>query len=349
METIFVKGRIQGSRIFAGESIENLSAYLPASGVFIITDSNLNRLYCKSFPDCPVFVTEPGEDRKTTETVLSACRWLLDKGAGRDSFILGIGGGIVCDIAGFTASVFMRGVRFGFVATSLLAQVDASVGGKNGVNLDGYKNIIGCFNQPDFVICDTEMLESLPAGEMKNGLAEAVKHTLIDNRNMFRTIWEHADEITGLKSTVVLSRMISHSVNVKADIVNRDEVELGERRKLNLGHTWGHALEKITGMSHGRAVSIGLVFAARLSEYKGLLKPEARTRITELLSRLGLPTSDNTDPMQVLEALLKDKKRESDHIHFVLIKGIGEVVVEALPIKWLRAFVEKYRHEIPKF
>ncbi len=349
METIFVKGGTGSSRILAGESLENLKSYIPPSGVFIITDSNVNRIYGKSFPGHPVFVTEPGESSKATETVLSACRWLLDKGAGRDSFILGIGGGIVCDIAGFTASVFMRGVRFGFVATTLLAQVDASVGGKNGVNLDGYKNIIGCFNQPDFVICDTEMLVSLPPEEIKNGLAEAVKHTLIDNRNMFKTIWDNAGEIKELKNTGVLNRLISHSVHVKAAIVNRDENEQGERRKLNLGHTWGHAIEKITGMPHGKAVSIGLVFAARLSEHKGLLKPRDRERLTELLVRLELPTASSTDPMQVLTALLKDKKREADHIHFVMIKSIGRVVVEAIPVRWLQDYVKQHKKDIPAF
>ncbi len=334
MDTIFVKGRFRNSRILVGEPIDKLPEHMPDKGVFIITDDNVHKIYGKAFPGFPVYVMKAGEKNKTPGSALDICRWLLNEGAGRDAFLLGVGGGLVCDMAGFVASVYMRGINFGLVATSLLAQVDASLGGKNGVNLDGFKNIIGTFNQPEFVLCDTSMLRSLPKEELKNGLAEAVKHALIADKHMFFTIRENTTAIMDLDE-MLINKLVSHSIRVKSDIVSKDEIELGERRKLNLGHTWGHAVEKTDGIPHGQAVSIGLVFAAELSEHKGMLSPQDRTQVVELLQSLGLPARTNTNPKMIFHALKKDKKREADHIHFVLMKGIGKVVVETLPLSEL--------------
>lgn len=338
MKPIIINGRHGSSRILAGETLDKLGEYIPGHNVFIITDKNLHKIYGHRFPDCPVYVLDAGEQQKTLENAAHICRWLMEEGAGRDAFVLGFGGGMVCDMAGFVASVYMRGTRFGYVATSLLAQVDAGIGGKNGVNLDGFKNIIGTFNQPQFVLCDTTLLHSLPKEELKNGLAEMVKHVLIADKHMFNIIKDHAGDILNLDEGLI-NKLVQHSIHVKAAIVNKDEVETGERRKLNLGHTWGHAVEKTDRISHGHAVAIGLAFAARLSEHKGRLRPAERIRLTKLLQSLGLPTESPTNPEIIFQSVVKDKKKEGDHIYFVLMEGIGQVSVEPIPIKELKDFV----------
>ncbi len=332
-----MKGRHRNSRILVGDKFELLEEHLPAEEVYIITDPHVKQLYGDDFPDFPVYVMEPGEAAKTPETVSRICQWLIGEEAGRDAFLLGIGGGVVCDVTGFAASVYMRGIDFGFVATTLLAQVDAALGGKNGVNLDGFKNIMGTFNQPHFVVCCTGMLHTLPEKELQNGLAEAVKHTLIADKRMFKEIRERADDILALDEEMI-KKLVSHSIKVKSDIVGRDEVEEGERRKLNLGHTWGHAVEKTDGIPHGHAVSIGMVFAATLSEQRGLLQPQERQELISLLHALDLPLQSFTPVEQVFHALARDKKRKGSHVHFVLMNGIGDVIVEAISLEEIGEF-----------
>jgi 3-dehydroquinate synthase len=253
----------------------------------------------------------------------------------RSSFIVGIGGGIVCDITGFVASTYLRGVRFGFVSTTLLSQVDASVGGKNGVNFGGYKNIIGVFNQPEFVICDLSLLGTLPGKEILCGLAEIVKHAVIGDAELFGYLEENYKNAFSLDRQVI-ERLVYDSIKIKSTIVNKDEKEKGERRKLNFGHTIGHAIEKTIGISHGEAVSAGMVAAATIAVNRNLLSPEDATRIKLLLKNLRLPTEILTGKERLIEALKKDKKREGDAIHFVLPDGIGKVIVKQIPIKEIK-------------
>ena len=335
MKRIEVKGEKSTSVILVGESLLNLRNYISTESVFIITDTNVEKLYRTHFPKFPVFVMKPGEAHKNLTTAETIYRWLLEEGADRSSFIVGIGGGVVCDMAGFIASTYMRGVRFGFVSSTLLAQVDASVGGKNGVDFDGFKNVIGTFNQPEFVICDTAMLATLPITELRCGLSEVIKHTLIADKAMFEILEQNFCKVLSLeKETIDL--IVEHSVRTKAEIVSRDEREHGDRRKLNLGHTWGHAVEKITGIPHGEAVSIGLAFASWLSEKRKVLSASDRKRILNLLSALGLPVSSDVSRDAALEALLHDKKREGGILHFVLIEGIGNAQVEAISVDELK-------------
>ena len=337
MEKVKIKTTTGESEVLCGEKFENIGKYLPDTSVFIITDKNVETHYKKRFPEYPVFSVEPGEKSKTVQITADICKWLLEMGADRTSFILGIGGGVVCDLAGFAASVFMRGVDFGFVATSLLAQVDASVGGKNGVNLDGYKNIVGTFNQPKFVLCDIDMLKTLPKEEYINGFAEIVKHALIADADMFSLIENNADDVKSFNENI-LEQLVLKSVNIKAGIVMADERENNIRRKLNLGHTLGHAIEKVTGISHGKAVSIGLVFAAKVSVEKGLISSRDFDRITELLISLGLPVSYAdypVDPGLIFDAMVKDKKKKADSVNFILLNRIGDVVVKNVTIKEL--------------
>jgi 3-dehydroquinate synthase len=338
METLTIEGAAGRSTLLVGERLDQAVAYLPASPVFIITDPIVRRLYGNRFPDRPVIEMGVGESLKTLDTVAQIYSGLIAHEADRSAFLLGIGGGIVCDVAGFVASTYLRGIRFGFVPTTLLAQVDASVGGKNGVNFSGYKNMVGVFNQPEFVICDPDVLTTLSDGDRGCGLAEIVKHGAIADADLFAYLEENIDAVLALEPAAV-HRMVYDSVVIKSTIVNRDEKESGERRKLNFGHTFGHAVEKVRKIPHGEAVSIGMMAAAALSVHRGYLPQSEAARLERLLERLGLPTRLAVDREKALDALKHDKKREGDAIHFVLLKRIGEAVVERVGLAELAAVV----------
>lgn len=334
MEVLKVKGSGRESVIYVGEKLQNVSRYIPLERTIIITDSNVAAHYRREFPPCPVITIGIGEKIKTLETVKEIFSKLLELEAQRSSFILGIGGGIVCDIAGFVASTYLRGVRFGFVSTTLLSQVDASVGGKNGVNFEGYKNMVGVFNQPEFVICDIDLLSTLPEKELVNGFGEIVKHAAIGSRNMFDYIEERYEKALDL-NIEVLEKLVYDSVVIKSDVVNRDEKETGERRKLNFGHTFGHAIEKTAQIPHGEAISIGMVVAGALSVKRGLLSQKTADRLTGIIRKLRLPVRINMDIDEILDALKRDKKREGNSIYFILLEDIGKAVIEEIAINEL--------------
>ncbi|GAB6143158.1 3-dehydroquinate synthase [Desulfocicer niacini] len=334
MKTIDVQGAGGLSHIHVGEELKNVGRYLPPGKVIIITDHNVKTAWGQVFPQVPVITINTGEGHKTLATVEGIYRELIDLGADRSTFILGIGGGIVCDVTGFAASTYMRGLKFGFVSTTLLSQVDASVGGKNGVNLDAYKNMIGVFCQPEFVLCDISLLKTLSPDEISNGFGEIVKHALIADVGMLSYIEDNCEKALALDETVI-HRLVLDSVKLKAGVVQRDEREAGERKKLNFGHTLAHALEKLTGMGHGRAVSVGMVAAAQFSRKKGLLTQEECLRISRVLTRLQLPVSFNADAEALLDAMTRDKKKENDAISFVFLQGIGNAVVEKISMEAL--------------
>ncbi len=338
MKSITIHGSLKDSRIMIGESITNIGKYLPRSEVIIITDTNVYRHYHQVMPTDRIIQIGTGEKIKTLDTVAYILKKLMEMEADRTIFILGIGGGIVCDVAGFVASIYLRGVRFGFVSTTLLSQVDASVGGKNGVNFEGYKNMVGVFNQPDFIICDPVFLKTLPEKELRNGCAEIVKHAVIADPYLFTYLEAHYKEVLQLERDVI-EKVVHESVIIKSEVVNRDEKEKGERRILNFGHTIGHAIEKVTGSAHGEAISAGMAAAAKLSEKRGLLLDEDRARIERILGNLKLPVQISADRERLLDAMTRDKKREGDHIHFVLLNGLGNAVVEEILIKELEAIL----------
>jgi len=335
--TIHITGTHGKSDILVGESISNFYRYVVGKRVVIVTDTNVQGLYGQLWSDLPVVVIEQGENAKTLGTIEKIIHQLLQLNAGRNTFLLGIGGGIVSDITGFVASIFMRGIRFGFVSTTLLSQVDASVGGKNGVNFEGFKNMIGVFNQPDFVICDPDVLQTLPKEEISNGFAEIVKHAIIKDEKLFDFLEKNAGMLLNLERGA-MQHVVKTSVEIKAAIVNSDEKEHGERRLLNFGHTFGHAIEKVTGLSHGKSVSIGMVIASKLSCEMGFLKEFHFERIKNLLLRLGLPVNAELDYFKVLDAIMKDKKCEDDSIYFILPEKPGSAFIEALPLKKIMNF-----------
>jgi 3-dehydroquinate synthase len=334
VKTIKIKGRDGDSRIIIGESLLNLGRYVPVEKTVIITDRNVWSLYGKSFPPCRVIKIKPGEKEKNLNTVRKIYEKLAALEADRSSFIVGIGGGVVCDIAGFAASTFLRGVRFGFVSSTLLSQADASVGGKNGVNLGGYKNMVGVFSQPEFVICDLSLLATLPRGELLNGFAEIIKHAVICDKELFDFLEKNCKKALSLDRDIT-GKLVYDSVKIKSMIVSRDEKEKGERRKLNFGHTFGHAFEKRAGLPHGEAVAAGMVKASEISVKKGLLKKEELERIKKLIKRFGLPLKAVSDRNKVFDAIKRDKKRNDSSLHFVLLSGIGISVVQEIPISEL--------------
>jgi len=342
MKSVLIHGRSNDSLVMIGESILNLSEYLPRGRMVIITDGNVYRCYRDLFPTDKIIQIGTGEGIKTLDTIKHIMEKLIEMEADRTVSIVGIGGGIVCDITGFAASIYERGLSFGFVSTTLLSQVDASVGGKNGVNFEGYKNMVGVFNQPEFVICDPHLLKTLPEKEILNGCAEIVKHAAIADKDLFYYLEKNYKGILRLDKDII-EKVVYDSVTIKSQVVNRDEREKGERRKLNFGHTIGHALEKVAGVSHGEAISAGMAAASMISERMGLLKDNERRRIEDLLNNLGLPTSFQVDNKRMIDAMGKDKKREKDRIHFVLLEEIGKAVVQEITIEELQTFIPQGR------
>ena len=227
----------------------------------ILTDRKVQALHGSLFRGWNTLVLDRGEKMKTLAVVERISRALLRRGGDRGATIVGVGGGVICDLAGFAAAVYMRGIRFGFVPTTLLAQADASLGGKNGVNLDRYKNVIGTFRQPDFVLADPRFLSTLPPAAVREGLAEVVKAAAIRDRALFIEL-ENAAERALAGDLAVLERLVARAAAVKIAVVARDERERGARTLLNFGHTFGHALEKTAGLSHGEAISAGMAAAA---------------------------------------------------------------------------------------
>ena len=340
MRELNIRGTTGDSTLYIGESLQNLKDYIPPVKTVIITDSNVKHHYHRDFPSAEIIEIGMGEEIKNLDTVRMLYEKLIELEVDRSSFILGIGGGIVCDIAGFVASTYLRGVRFGFVSSTLLSQVDASVGGKNGVNFGGYKNMVGVFNQPEFVICDMGLLKTLPKKEVLCGMAEIVKHAAIGDAALFSYLETHYEKALRLDHEVI-ERLVWDSVVLKSTVVNRDEKEAGERKKLNFGHTFGHAIEKTAGVPHGEAVSVGMVIASALSEKRGHLSVEDTKRVESLLRRLGLPTRLQLNGEKVIEALRKDKKRQSEDIHFVLLQRLGHAIVEKISIKELETVIEE--------
>lgn len=330
------------SRVVIGESYRNLSEYLPdGKKVILVTDTHLPEQYGTFIRTYPFIETEVGEEHKTLDTVKYIYQRLLELEADRNNFIVAFGGGIVCDMTGFAASTYMRGIPFGFVSTTLLSQVDASVGGKNGVNMFGLKNMVGTFNQPRFVLCDVDMTATLPEREYISGFAEIVKAAVIRDAGLFEYLEKHYDKAIA-HDRETMFHLVAGSVKIKAAVVERDEREQGERKILNFGHTFGHAIELQTKASHGEAVSIGMMIAVRWSVCECGLPGEKAERIEQLLKKLGLPVTTTLSPEEIFHVLVRDKKREDDFIHLVLLTDIGKTEIRKTPLNKIRELLPRY-------
>jgi 3-dehydroquinate synthase len=308
LEKIIISTGESRSEIMVGNSWESVNKLLPGRSVVIITDDNVRGLYEDRFPEFPLFSITPGEGSKKLEVIEHLAEKLLEAGIDRTGFILAVGGGVVCDIAGFLASVYMRGIRCGYVSTSLLSQVDASTGGKNGVNLGDSKNMLGNIRQPEFVICDPAMLVTLPEQEFLSGLAELIKTAVIGDKDLFDLIEQSYTEIMN-RDRDLLTVLIAKSVKFKASVVSEDERENGLRRILNFGHTYGHAIELQKAVKHGFAVASGMELAAEFSFERGLIRTCDKERIINLLRKFGLLETHIISDDQIEQLILHDKKK----------------------------------------
>ena len=342
MEKKLIRGIYGESLLLLGESANYVDKYLPDSKVVVITDTEVYNLYPAFFQPYKVIILGQGEQIKNLSTVSYIYEKFVEYEVERSTFVLGVGGGVVCDITGFAASTYLRGLRFGFVPTTLLAQVDASIGGKNGVNFNGLKNRIGAFSQPAFVLCDPAFFQTLSEKEFRCGLGEVVKHALIADAEMFEYMEKHVSSIVS-RQAEVLQRLVADSVRIKAEVVNRDEREQGERRILNFGHTTGHIIEERSALSHGEAVAAGMVVAAQLSQQRGMLSDNAFNRIIALLKALSLPVQSPLTRDEIVDGLSWDKKREGDEIYFIFLQDIGKAVIEKKPIRQLQAMIKGTR------
>lgn len=269
----------------------------------------------------PVLCLMPdGEQHKTLATVSDLYTQLIEAGLDRSSPILALGGGVVGDTAGFTAATYLRGVPFVQIPTTLLSMVDSSVGGKTGVDLPAGKNLIGAFKQPDLVIIDPDTISTLPAAEFRSGMAEIIKHGIISAPDLFEQLEEHGP--------TSLTHLVADAVQVKIDLVEIDPFEKGPRAHLNLGHTFGHAIELASNFQvrHGEGVALGLIAAARMAAELGQCEPSLVTRIANLVDRLGLPTTlSGYDAETLVEAMQHDKKRTVKNLRFIIPHRLGQV------------------------
>ncbi|UAY54664.1 3-dehydroquinate synthase [Arachidicoccus terrestris] len=327
-----------GSTVFHFDSsLEVLGKLVDKSTTYIITDDNVYHYYQKRLKGWNVLLIKAGEAFKNMDAVQQLTGQLIEAGADRRSTIIGMGGGVVTDIAGFVASIYLRGVDFGFIPTSVLAMVDASIGGKNGVDVGVFKNMVGNIRQPRFLLYDYSLLKTLPDNEWIGGFAEIIKHACIKDAAMFKFLEEHSLK-EYKKKPALLSELIQRNVLIKAKVVQKDETEQGDRKLLNFGHTLGHAIENTYQLPHGEAVSIGMVVAAYLS--KAILDFKESERIVKLVKAYGLPAYYDYDAQDALMKMRSDKKRVKDQIHFVLLEKIGKAVYQPLSMDQIASVVE---------
>lgn len=329
----------------------------PYKRIFVVYDRNVAAFAGKIAGNNPSMAIDASESRKSIETVIGICRWLMSQNADRDALLLAVGGGVTSDLAGFAAGIYKRGIRYANVPTSLLAMVDASIGGKTGVNVDSFKNMVGVIRQPEFVYIYPKVLETLPARDFKSGVAELLKTFIINNKGgyyekalaLLKNSWMHHPEVSNPDAGEVvttaslsidpqsLENIIKSAADIKWKIVSKDEDDKGIRRTLNLGHTYGHAVEwwqrknnVQNPYTHGEAVAIGIVAAARKSAAEGIADMSLPGRLAEDFSSCGLPVDLPCPESELDGAISQDKKMEGGKLNFVYIKAIGKVVVRKI-------------------
>jgi 3-dehydroquinate synthase len=322
------------------DQLHDLTVPLTPTSISVVTNAVVGPLYAQrvqhGLKGVPTHVIElkDGEQHKQWPAVSRVLDALVDAHVDRRGLIIALGGGVVGDIAGFAASIYMRGIRYVQVPTTLLAQVDSSVGGKTGINHPSGKNLIGAFHQPSAVISDTDTLRTLPPRELSAGLAEVLKHGLLADRDYFERTVASIESMRAHDSSA-LDAAIAGSCEIKAAVVARDEREAGERALLNLGHTFGHAIEAITDYSrwlHGEAVGCGLVLAAELSRLLGTLSATDVQVIESAVARAGLPTRvEGLSASSAIEAMRGDKKTEAGQIRFIVLDRIGRAAQRTVP------------------
>lgn len=302
----------------------------------VVTDENVFQAYPGKFKGYNTIVLKAGEEHKVQATANYIIDQLIGYRADRKTLLIGVGGGVVTDITGYVAAVYMRGIRAAFVPTTILAMVDAAIGGKNGIDVGVYKNLVGTIRQPEFLLYDYSFLKKLPQDQWVNGFAEIIKHSCIKDAAMFREL-ERNKLSHFQKNKTALSALIRKNASIKSAVVRKDEFETGERRLLNFGHTLGHAIENMYVLGHGEAISIGMAAACRISEK--LVRFKDTAAVIKVLNQYGLPTELAFDKQQALNILKMDKKRERTTMNYVLLEKIGKGVVKQLPVTELEQLI----------
>lgn len=317
--------------------ISHLKKITDPGATVLITDENVYKAHTKRFKGWNTIVLKPGEEFKVQATADALIEKLIDMEADRKTTLVGVGGGVITDITGYVASVYMRGLRFGFIPTSILALVDASIGGKNGLDVGVYKNMVGVIRQPSFILHDMVFLNSLPPQEWENGFAEIIKHACIKDAVMFAELEKNSlKTYQGRQKSIC--EIIRKNALIKTRVVQKDEFEKGERRLLNFGHTLGHALETQYELLHGQAISIGMTYACHISaQLAGFKQTE---KVIAVLEKYNLPTYASFDKQKVFDVLKMDKKRERKEMNYVLLEKIGKGVVKSISLKRLEKIIQ---------
>ena len=324
---------------FREQDLGDFLSTIEINNSIIITDENVWHHYQQHLANFQAIVIPAGEEHKHLQTVQFIIDKIIDFQIDRKGLIIGLGGGVVTDIAGFIAGIYLRGVRCIQIPSSLLAMVDASVGGKNGVDVGHYKNMIGLIRQPELIVFDYQLLKTLPQEHWVNGFAEIIKHAAILDAPFFEELINK--EFTEYQhQTDLCSALINKNIALKSQVVAADEFEKGLRRILNFGHTLGHAIEQDLNLLHGQAISIGMHFAAYLSEKK--LGFKNRNSLKTLLSHYGLSTHIQFNVNRVMGNIFGDKKRENSIVHFVLLEEIGKSVVVPIKIENLAIYLHEF-------
>lgn len=334
--TYSVPGKKINTSVYIGngvfDKITSIISFQKYSNILVIVDENVShkwseRIHKKIGKDASYIIIRSGEKNKTISTIEKIWTGLSKKGFDRKSFVINIGGGMVCDTGAFAASTYMRGIDFAQVPTTLLAQADAAIGGKTGFNYNGLKNTIGSFSSPVAVISDSTFLSTLPQREFNSGLAEIIKHAIIADKNLFGFLLKKRNISFNGKE---LTKILSLSTAIKCKIVNGDPFEKKERKKLNFGHTVGHAIEMACpSLLHGEAVAIGMIAEARIALLSGSLSGEKFRDIENLIRKAGLPNKVPAKYKNIIsQKMLSDKKNVSRQIKWVLAEDIGKVKVD---------------------
>lgn len=317
----------KSTKFFFDATFAHLAKIVSKEKAVIITDEHLFAAHKAKLKDWNTIVLKPGEQYKVQQTVDVIVDQLLAFGADRKTVLVGFGGGVITDLTGYVAGIYMRGIDFGFVPSSILAMVDAAIGGKNGIDVGVYKNMVGLIRQPSFLLYDYSLLKTLPLAEWQNGFAEIIKHACIKDAAMFREL--QANSLAKYRrDKILLAAIIKRNALLKAKVVVYDEFEQGDRKLLNFGHTLGHAIENMYELSHGEAISIGMTYACLLSQHLKFFK--GTTEVIELLKKYGLPTVVEFDQAKAFKVLLKDKKKDNVSIHYVLLNKIGKGIVQPI-------------------
>lgn len=324
---------------FFDAEFSHLEKLVAKENAVIITDEHVFAKHKSRFKGWNTIVLKAGEQYKIQQTADVVIDQLIALGADRKTTLIGVGGGVVTDITGYVAGIYMRGIPFGFVPTSLLAMVDASIGGKNGIDVGLYKNMVGLIRQPKFLLFDFSFLRTLPKTEWQNGFAEIIKHACIKDAAMF-TLLQQQTLSAFQKNSKLLSALVERNVLIKTKVVVSDEFEQGDRKLLNFGHTLGHAIENMYELSHGQAISIGMTYAAVISQQ---LKGYTGTKeLVSLLSKYGLPTFAKFDTKKAFKVLLKDKKKDNVSINYILLTKTGKGVVQPLLLVQLQDILKQF-------